>query len=92
MVRGAWDANGYLLWMEKCMSPGETCVVCGSPDIQLASYSMETQLWQHWCAKHLPDMTPLEAQQIRGRFISDLVSDMWDVDDAGDTQEEGGES
>ena len=75
------------------MSPGETCVVCGSPDIQLASYSMDTQLWQHWCSRHLPDMTPLEAQRVKERFISDLVSDMWvDVDDVDNVTEEGGES
>ena len=76
------------------MSPGETCVVCGSPDIQLASYSMNTQLWQHWCGRHLPEMTPLEAQKIRARFINDLVGDtdvdLWDEGTEG--TEEGGES
>ena len=74
------------------MSPGETCVVCGSPDIQLASYSMDTQLWQHWCGQHLPEMTPLEAQKIRARFINDLIGDMADIDLWDEGTEEGGES
>ena len=53
------------------MSPGETCVVCGSPDIQLASFSMETQLWRHWCGSHLPeyvvgDMFPMSHKETPG--------------------------
>ena len=68
------------------MSPGETCRVCGSPDIQLASFSMETQLWTHWCSAHLPTMTEMEAEQYKGRLLDRAVDDIWDLfpmDDGG---------
>lgn len=68
------------------MSPGETCVVCGSPDIQLASFSMETQLWTHWCSAHLPVMTPMEAARCKERLVDMAIDDMGDLfpmDDGG---------
>ena len=68
------------------MSPGETCRICGSPDIQLASFSMETQLWTHWCSAHLPAYTPMEASQAKERFLEYVIDDMYDLfpmDDGG---------
>lgn len=55
----------------------DTCCICHSPDIQMAVWSCDKDLWTYYCPSHLPALTPMESRREQQRLL-DLAVDTID--------------